>query len=183
MINHPERLERVGHAAIEPAPADSLNAVPDWQDRTGEWALDLLRREGLRSDHRVLEITCGALPGSDGLAAYVGAERYQHWDITQPLGGALRPFDYAIASPLLSRISLNAAARCLAIVLREMDSGARIYAAWIEHQDAIDVSDVPPFEYPYGLVAAVGEALGLRASRVVDSRHPASEAVLVYERQ
>jgi hypothetical protein len=181
MINHTERCQGVVHTALELRPAAAVDAVPHWQDRTDEWALELLRHEGLQPGHRVLEITCGVAADSSCLAGYVGRERYQHWDIMQPLAEPLRGFDYAIASPLLSRISLNAAARCLAIVLRVMDGGGRLYASWIEHEDPIAVSDVPPFEYPFGLVAGIGQALGLRAARVTGAAHPAGEAVLVFE--
>jgi ABC-type polysaccharide/polyol phosphate transport system ATPase subunit len=161
--------------------ADAEDVGKDWDDRTGEWALALLAREGLQPHHRVLEVTCGAFAGSSSVAGYVGPARYQHWEINAP-SGSLRPFDYAIASPLLSRISLNAAVRCLAIALRAMAPDARIYAAWIDHEDAIDVADAPPFEYPFSLVSAVCEALGLRASRVPDAKHPAGESLLVFER-
>src|SRR4029077_10232991 len=41
MINHPDRLERVGHAAIEPASADATGAGPDWKTPTGEGAGDV----------------------------------------------------------------------------------------------------------------------------------------------
>ncbi len=153
-----------------------------WDARAGEWALDLLQREGLQPHHRVLEVTCGAAAGSDGLARYVGAGRYQHWEVNVPLPGPLHAFDYAIASPLLSRVSLNAAVRVLAIALREMPPRARIYAAWTDHVDAIDVADAPPFGYPFALVAGVAAALGLRASRLADTSHPAGESVLVLER-
>jgi hypothetical protein len=182
MISHPGRPEGSADAVIESRPVDAVDPAPDGQDRTGEWALQLMRREGLQPGHRVLEITCGVAADNSGLAGYVGRERYQHLEITQPLGEPLRGFDYAIASPLLSRISLNAAARCLAIMLRVMNRDGRIYAPWIEHDDAIDVPDVPPFKYPFGLVAGIAETLGLRAARVAAPAHPAGEGVLVFER-
>lgn len=167
---------------IAPQSPEEEATVVDWDARTGEWALAFLRRQGLQPHHRVLEITCGAAGGSAELARYVGASRYQHWEINSALSAPLSPFDVAVASPLISRISLNAVARCLSIALRAMEPGGRMYAAWIDHDEAIDVSDVPPFAYPFGLVSGVASAIDLRASRVEDAAHPAGESVLLLER-
>ena len=130
----------------------------------------------------MLEITCGAAGGSAELARYATPARYQHWEVNSARSAPLRPFDIAVASPLISRISLNAVARCLSIALRAMEPAGRVYAAWIDHDDAIDVSDVPPFAYPFALVSGVASALDLRASRVEDAEHPAGESVLLLER-
>jgi ABC-type polysaccharide/polyol phosphate transport system ATPase subunit len=167
--------------ALGPRSIEEEGAIRDWDDRFGAWALELLKREGLQPHHRVLEVTYGAPAGSASLARYVGASRYQHLEIGS-LSEPLRPFDYAIASPLLSRVSLNAAARCLAVARRAMQPQARLYAAWIDHPDAIDVADAPPFAYPFALVSGVAGAIGLRASRLPDTTHPAGESVLVLER-
>jgi ABC-type polysaccharide/polyol phosphate transport system ATPase subunit len=169
-------------AAAGDGEAEDADVGKDWEDRTGAWALDLLAREGLQPHHRVLEITCGTVSGSSSLAGYVGPARYQHWEIGTPLSEPLRPFDYLLASPLLSRVSLNAGVRSLAYALRVMPPNARIYTAWIDHDDAIDVGDTPPFTYPFNLVCAVIETLGLRATRVPDAKHPAGESLLVFER-
>jgi broad specificity phosphatase PhoE len=182
LINRPER-ERAAQVSAQRSPADGGNTLADWRERTGEWALAVLRAGGLQPHHRVLEVTCGAGTGSAALAAYVGAGNYRHWEVNWPGGDPLGPFDYAIASPLLARISLNTAARCLALLVRTMNENGRIYASWMDHAEAIDVSDVSPFEYPFALVAGVGDALGLRASRVDAASHPAGESVLVFERR
>jgi len=172
----PEAATR-GRAAAEP---DDVGK--DWEDRTDAWALDLLAREGLQPHHRVLEVTCGTVAGSASLARYVGPTRYQHWEIGTALTEPLRPFDYLLASPLLSRVSLNAGVRSLAYALRVMPPNARIYTAWIDHDDAVDVGDTPPFTYPFSVVRAVIEALGLRATRVPDAKHPAGQSLLAFER-
>ncbi|OFW06092.1 MAG: hypothetical protein A3H96_23765 [Acidobacteria bacterium RIFCSPLOWO2_02_FULL_67_36] len=167
--------------AIAPHSPEAAAAVVDWDARTGEWALAFLKRQGLQPHHRVLEITCGA-SGSEELARYAGPSRYQHWEINSPAFSPLHPFDIALASPLLSRISLNVVARSLATAVRAMDPAGRIYAAWIDHADASDITDVPPFAYPFELVAGIAGALDLGASRVEDAAHPAGESVLLLER-
>jgi len=169
-------------APLPPRSGAEADAAQGGDARAGEWALELLRREGLQPHHRVLEITCGAAGGSDGVARYVGAERYRHWEVNVPLAGPLNAFDYAIASPLLSRVSLTTAVRVLVVALREMPPNARVYAAWMDRADAIDFEATPPFGYSFALVAGVAGALGLRASRIADTSHPAGESVLVLER-
>jgi ABC-type polysaccharide/polyol phosphate transport system ATPase subunit len=176
-------IDDSSRAALGPRSAETTDGVENWQELTGEWALDLLRREGLRPDHRVLEVTCGVGAGSANLGRFAGSERYQHWELYTPLTAPLRPFDYAIASPMLSRISLNAVARCLAMMLRAMAPGGRMYAAWLDLPDAIGIMDVPPFEYPLVLIENVAAALGLRTRLLSDAEHPAGEQVLVFERR
>lgn len=162
-------------------PPESAADPQTWDTRTDEWAQAFLAREGLRPGQRVLQITCAA-PGSASLAAYVGAGRYQHWDINMVLEGPMRPFDHAIASPFMTRISLNAVARCLTIVMRVMEPHARLYATWIDRDDPIDLPDMPPFHYPFDILAGVAAGLGLRATRVADPAHPAGESVVLFER-
>jgi ABC-type polysaccharide/polyol phosphate transport system ATPase subunit len=183
------------HRLIEGSPASGAEAPPadltpplesapgprTWEQVSDEWAQAFLVREGLRHDRRVLQITCSA-PGSTSLAAYVGAERYQQWDVSVVLDRPMLPFDYAIASPLITRISLNAIVRCLMIVMRVMEPGARLYAAWIDDDDPGSVEDIPPFRYPFGILAGVAAGLGLRATRVADPAHPAGESVVLFER-
>jgi hypothetical protein len=144
------------------------------------WTLTFLLGEGLQPHHRVLEITCGTFVESRGLAAYVGPERYQHWEVNAPDADSLRPFDYAIASPLLSRVSLNAVARCVAVAMRAMQPGARLYATWLDDPDPSTVPDAPPFHYPFDLLSNLGRALGAEVTRVVPGdSHPQDESVLL----
>jgi hypothetical protein len=162
-------------------PPESAADPRTWDHRTDEWAQAFLAREGFRPDRRVLQITCSA-PGSRSLAAYVGAERYQLWDVNVVLDRPMMPFDYAIASPLVTRISLNAIARCLVIAMRVMRPDGRLYATWIDRDDPIDLPDIPPFHYPFDILAGVAAGLGLRATRVADPAHPAGESVVLFER-
>ena len=164
------------------AAEDGQDLGKDWDDRTGEWALALLAREGLQPHHRVLEVTCGAVSGSSSLAELRRAGPLP------ALGDQLGARRAAPAVRLRDR--LPAALARLAQRggplpgdrLRAMAPNARVYAAWIDHEEAIDVADVPPFEYPFSLVAGVSESLGLRASRVPDAKHPGGESLLVFER-
>jgi ABC-type polysaccharide/polyol phosphate transport system ATPase subunit len=154
-----------------------------WHERTSQWALELLEREGLEPAHRLLEITSGAPRRNEALAAAGGDAFYQHWEINEAMNETLREFDAAFAFPLISRISLNALARVLAIVRLAMPPGAILYATWIDHADPIDVSDAPPFAYPFALVAGVADALGMKATRLDGVTHPSGESVMVLERR
>jgi ABC-type polysaccharide/polyol phosphate transport system ATPase subunit len=178
VLHHRGRAEPV--KALRPQTADD----PDATDAPpSAWALDLLRREGLRPHHGVLELTCGVASGNRRLAEYVGPDRYQHWDIMAPYPGTIRPFDYAIAAPFISQISLNAFARSLALTVPAMAPGGRFYATSLDRSDVVGVGDIAPFEYPFELLAGVAEALGLRASPVDTAGHPEGESLIVFERR
>ena len=170
-------------------PRDARAAPVDPADGEGEdarnpasgWALEMLRREGLQPHHRLLELTCSVAAGNRRLAEYVGPERYQYWDVIAPYPG-IRPFDYAIASPLISRVSLNIIARCLALIAPAMAPGGRLYATATDPGDWTGVRDIAPFAYPFTLLAGVAEALGLRV-RIVDAEgQPDGESLIVFER-
>jgi hypothetical protein len=63
-----------------------------------------------------------------------------------------------------------------------MAPGARVYVVWTDQPEVSDVADVPPFGYPFALVAGVGGALGLRARRLDGETTPGGESVMVFER-
>jgi ABC-type polysaccharide/polyol phosphate transport system ATPase subunit len=160
------------HQSAEATPPDARVALSAWE-------LDFLRREGLRPDHRVLHICCDELQDNEALARYVGCAHYQRWNISVPLDGPLLTWDVAIASPLLSRVSVNAAARCFALAIRVMRSNGRLYATWLEDDDPVSVPDLPPFHYPYAMLAGLAAAVGGDISRVAAPSHPTGESALV----
>jgi ABC-2 type transport system ATP-binding protein len=151
--------------------------------RQDGWAVDLLTHEGLNRQQRVLEITFGAAAGNAALEDSLAPGLYQHWEIGHLLSDRLREFDVGIASPLLSRVSLNAAARVLAMIRPVMPRGARLYATWIDDANVVEIADAPPFGYSYALVAGIGEALGFAVTRVNGPAHPGGESVVVFERR
>jgi len=158
------------------------------------WALDLLEREGLKPVHQVLAIGLGTPSRSGGLADYVGAANYSHWQYDPAHLPPLPPFDYAIAPSVLPRLSLNATAALIAGVVRGMRPGARLYLSWFEAPDPAVLeplvrsagittfADTAPYHCSFELLAGICDAVGARAARVRVNSHPRGESVLVVVR-
>ena len=130
----------------------------------GEWAFELLRREGLQSNDPVLDVGCGGLSTGRFLLPFLDAVRYWGFDTNHALilaGVTLelprlgvqvergrylfnQEFDlsnapsdlrFAISEGFFSRLPLNRIARCIAAVTRHLASDGRFYATWFENPD------------------------------------------------
>jgi len=144
-----------------------------WAAR-GEWAADLLRREGLQPEQFVLDLGCGSLGLGRLLLPYLAQSRY--WGFEQdrdllfdgvaieltragidPVRGHFivnRTFDLAecphlfswvMASSLFSRLPLHGVVRCLANVIPKLEPDGRFYFTLYEGPVTGDV------QHPNGL--------------------------------
>jgi ABC-type polysaccharide/polyol phosphate transport system ATPase subunit len=189
-------------------------------DEEGAWVSDFLRRQGLRPDHYVLDVGCGSLAAATRLLPYMEQSRYWGFEKNMELfvagvqvelpragvraerghfivnddfdlAGSPHAFDFAIASSLVRRLTLNSVARCIAAVVKKLAAGGRFYVTWPESADAGSFeprvqpdgtrtfSDREPFHYSFDVLAALASALGARAERVDAAAHPRGEAVMV----
>ena len=194
----------------------------NWDDE-GRWVSDFLRAQGLRPDHYVLDVGCGSLAAAARLLPYMEEHHYWGFEKNIELFNAgvqielprlgVRPehghfivnddfdlsnaphvFDLAIASALLRRLTLNAAARCMAAVVKKLAPGGRFYLTWADNPDPAAFEpitradgtrtfpDREPFHYNFATLAAIAETLGARAERLPDMTHPRGEAVMVLTR-
>ncbi len=130
----------------------------------GEWAFELLRREGLQPSDPVLDVGCGSLSTGRHLLPFLDPGRYWGFDTNHALmlagvtmelprvgvpaergvylfnqefdlSGAPQRFQFAISEGLFSRLPLNRIARCIAAVTQRLASGGRFYATWFENPD------------------------------------------------
>jgi SAM-dependent methyltransferase len=104
-------------------------------------------------------------------------------------------FAFAMASSDFAYLPFNDVARCIASVVRRLEPSGRFYATWFENPDpgnfdpivhpggVTTYPDREPYHYPFGLIAAVCEAVGATVDRVDDSHHPRGESVLVISRR
>jgi SAM-dependent methyltransferase len=134
-----------------------------WRE-SGDWQLEFLRREGLRSEHFVLDVGSGSLAGALVMLPVMDEHRYWGYEKDRRLFEAgvrielvranVRPerghllvndwfdlsespheFTFAIANGFWSRLPLNGIARCVSSVLKKLAPGGRFYATWFENPD------------------------------------------------
>jgi ABC-type polysaccharide/polyol phosphate transport system ATPase subunit len=186
--------------AIEPIESQ-IDALPAQQDAneadTESWMFQLLRKEGLEPRHRVLHVgDRGASAG--GWRSYLEPDHYV-WVADSAalfdLDEAARGADYAVAESILSSMSFNGVARCIASVVGSLLPAGRFYATWFENPDpasfdplvhASGITTYPdrePYHYPFGLVANVCEAVGATVERVSGVTSPDGESVFVIARR
>jgi ABC-type polysaccharide/polyol phosphate transport system ATPase subunit len=177
---------------------ESSSRLEETAEPAEDWTFEFLRSEGLHQGHRVLHLGNRALGGAGGWRAFLEEHNYV-WVATgaglAELDEAVEPFDFAVAESLFSTIPFNGVARSIAAVLRTLRPSGRFYATWFENPapasfDAIVRSngvtthpDSEPYHYPFGLVAAVCDALGASVERVAGATHPGGETVLVITRR
>jgi ABC-type polysaccharide/polyol phosphate transport system ATPase subunit len=157
------------------APAESEHASADeggwhrvvhgghWAEG-GEWAFELLRREGLQPGDSVIEAGCGGLSTGRHLLRFLDPGRYWGFDTNHALilagvtielarlgvpaergwylfnqefdlSSAPQGLRFAISEGFFSRLPLNRIARCIAAVTRRLASDGRFYATWFENPD------------------------------------------------
>ena len=140
-------------------------------DELGTLQLEFLRSQGLRPDHRFLDVGCGALRAGRLIADYLDAGNYYGVDINHDLltvgyekeledetraklpEANLRAtdrfdvdfgvkFDMAIAQSVFSHVSLNWVRLCLFRVGAVMAPGGTFYATFFEEGDDFPVDGV-----------------------------------------
>jgi SAM-dependent methyltransferase len=130
-----------------------------WEEM-GRKQLDYLVAQGLRPDHRFLDVGCGSLRGGIHFVRYLEPGHYCGLDIQQPLLDAGRKelddagldpasawlmqddafrfgrfeqrFDFALAQSVFTHLPFNAIMRCLAEMERALSSGGRFYATFFQ---------------------------------------------------
>ena len=154
-----DRLTSSRVAVSEPSTSDALPVESGWHrvvpggfwPEAGEWAFQLLRREGLQPSDSVLDVGCGGLSTGRHLLQFLDAGRYWGFDLNQALilagvddriaasrrGSRSRflslqsefdlsrtpaSFRFAISEGFFSRLPLNRIARCIAAVVKRLGS-------------------------------------------------------------
>jgi ABC-type polysaccharide/polyol phosphate transport system ATPase subunit len=186
----------------------------------GRLQFDFLRAQGLRPEHFLLDVACGALRGGVHFIPYLAPGHYWGLDKSQELiragidvelkrlhidpnqahfvvsetfdlSGVPASFDFVIATGLLTHLSLNAIARCMASVVRRLKPDGRFYVAYSEAPDptvfapivhpngVITYPDEIPYHYAFDTLARLAESVGGRAERLGDWGHPGSQQMMV----
>ncbi|MGC4900433.1 class I SAM-dependent methyltransferase [Micromonospora echinospora] len=146
-------------------------AVGGHWEELGRLQLDFLRRQGLRPEHRFLDVGCGSLRAGRLIAAHVDPGNYYGIDINRTLlevgydheldePGRSRlprsnlratdrfdadfgvPFDMAIAQSVFTHISLNWMRLCLYRVAKAMRPGGRFYVTFFEKPEGFPLDGV-----------------------------------------
>jgi ABC-type polysaccharide/polyol phosphate transport system ATPase subunit/SAM-dependent methyltransferase len=171
-----EEYERVvsGRRTVGAPPSAKASGVPEggwhrvvpggcWAEG-GDWAFELLRRQGLRPEDPVLDVGCGSLATGRRLLPFLEPGRYWGFDVNQALilagvtmelprigvmsergfyvsnhefdlSAVTQNFRLAISEGFLSRLPLNRIARCIAAVVRRLAPDGRFFATWYDNPD------------------------------------------------
>ena len=184
---------------------------------------DFMKGQGLRPEHYVLDVGCGSLRGGTRFIPYLEPGRYYGLDSNSELIAAgieielarlgVDParaefivndsfdltaapvrFDYALAEELFTQLSLNAVARCVAMVVRKLQDHGRFYVSYYENPEAehfrpiihpsgiTTYPDAYPYHYDFKTLARVAEAVGARAERIGHWGHPRDLMMMVITR-
>ena len=139
-------------------------------DEIGALQYEYLKSEGLRPNHRLLDVGCGALRGGRLFVGYLDPGNYHGLDINESLLEAGRcelmsagladrgahllasdsfdasafgvAFDFALAVSLFTHLYLNHIARCLAEVRRVLTPEGRFYATFFRAAHPAYLSDL-----------------------------------------
>lgn len=194
-----------------------------WQEE-GEWIADFLKRQGLQPQDRILEVGCGSLSAASHLLRYMEPSHYWGYEksldlyvagahVELPrvglraelghfivnddfdLSEAPDAFQFAIASSLFRRLTLNSVARCIASVITRLTPNGRFYVTWADNPDrqrfdaivwpngSRTYSDREPFHYHFDILAGIVDAVGGRIERLDDTSHPRGESVMLITRK
>lgn len=190
----------------------------------GAWMFEFLRREGLTSSSYLLEVGCGSLAAATRLLPFMEQSHYWGFEknaelfvagvqIELPragikperghfvvnddfdLSGVPHAFEFAIASALVRRLSLNTIARAFASVIHKLAPGGRFYVSWPEvaghaafspstwPDGSVTMPDREPYHYSFDMLARIAELAGGRAEYLEDRSHPRGESLMVITRR
>src|SRR5829696_2625143 len=180
-------------------------------DEEGAWVFEFLRARGLTPSSYVLEVGCGSLGAAVRLLPFMEQSHYWGFEknaelfvagvqIELPraqvtpqrghfivnddfdLSSVPHAFDFAIASALIRRLSLNTIARAFTAVIRKLAPGGRFYVTWPEAPAGAPPPDREPYHYSFDMLARIAEVSGGRAEYLQDRSHPRSESLMVVTR-
>lgn len=140
----------------------------------GKLQFDYLVEQGLKPEHRFLDVGCGSLRGGIHFIRYLETGHYFGVDINERLLEAGRTelarnnivdknpslvwtdsfdfqsldqqFDYALAQSVFTHLPLNSIMRCLMNIEKVMVSGGRFYATFFENRAG--KSNLEPILHP-----------------------------------
>jgi SAM-dependent methyltransferase len=150
-------------------PGSYRTAVGGLWDELGALQFDYLVAQGLKPEHRLLDVGCGSLRGGLRFIAYLDTGNYHGIDISSHLLAAGRrelakaglaarephlivddafrfgrfsvPFDYALAVSVFTHLPFNVIMRCLTEVERVLVPGGRFYATfYLNHGQRLNVA-------------------------------------------
>jgi SAM-dependent methyltransferase len=147
-------------------------------ERIGRHQFDFLRDRGLRPEHRLLDVGCGALRGGVHFIRYLNVGGYYGIDINASLLAAGRDvelpaaglvdrqphlllndrfefscfgvtFPWALAQSVFTHLPLNSIDRCLVNMAEVLEPGGRLYATYFEAASPHHVQEI---QHPGGTV-------------------------------
>ncbi len=153
-------------------------------DELGRLQFDFLRRQGLQTTDRLLDMGCGSLRGGVHFIKYLKPGNYYGIDMNASLIKAGREvelveaglvdrrpnllvnerfecsafgvsFQMAIAQSLFTHLEINAIERCLVNIAEVLEPGGRLFATYFESPSRHHLADI---EHPVGSVVTHSDA-------------------------
>jgi len=186
---------------------DPKAAVGGCWEELGRLQFEFLREEGLKPNHRLLDIGCGALRAGIHFIGYLAPGHYTGIDISQhildagrkmlPAGlhGEKRPrllrnndlrlsefedasFDFVLAQSVFTHMPRADVEECISSVPRVLRETGRFYFTIFEDERERYVPGAENFYYPYQTLYRLCRRSGLDLARVDEFVHPRHQAML-----
>lgn len=193
------------------AETDPREAVGGLWDEIGQLQLDVLKRQGLNPQHRLLDIGCGSLRGGLHMIRYLESGHYWGTELSERLLDAGREFlreeglqdkdphlvvvdgfsfkelqgqqfDFVQAFGVFTDIPAELVRECVANLSRVLAPGGAFYASFGPAKSYMPDHVRVQFRYPWSFFQELAAEHGYSISLVPDVKHPKGHAMLALRR-
>ena len=203
------------------APGAHREAIGGMWDEVGALQANFLLTMGLKPENTLLDMGCGSLRGGVKFVEYLNEGNYYGLDINDSLIAGGREelakaglesknanllvddafkasqfkvdFDYALAISVLTHLSMDHIARCLAEIKDCLAPAGRFFGTYFEAPRSVHLEEIPqvqggpvtqydrdPFHQSFEELSMLASLVGLRADRIGPWGHPRGQFMAVF---
>lgn len=185
---------------------DPREAVGGLWETLGQFQLDILKRQGLKSDHHLLDIGCGSLRGGLHFIKYLEPEHYWGLEISAKIlqagerfveqsgiakrhphllltnGSDLhrvgRRFDFVLAFGVFTDMPAEPVKALFRSVPQLLNNDGLFIASFGKHPVYSPDPVRMEFRYPWDFFTDLAAETGLEVSMITDQNHPKGHSIL-----